>query len=76
MQQNLIQYATKFDSKGGNMYRYIKFSKMSDLANIKSIIDRLDIDKLETMQVGLNKLSNRERIMLLKKTLYGELFKK
>ena len=42
------------------MYRYIKFSKMSDLANIKSIIDRIDIDKLETVQVGLNKLSNRE----------------
>ena len=42
-----------------------KFAKKADLANLKSDVDRLDINNLETTPLNLSKLSN-----VVKKTLY------
>ena len=42
-----------------------KFAKKADLANLKSDVDRLNINNLETTPLNLSKLSN-----VVKKTLY------
>ena len=42
--------------------------KKADLASLKSEIDKLDIDELETIPVDLSKLSNVENMKLLKRT--------
>ena len=42
-----------------------KFAKKANLANLKSDVDRLDINNLETTPLNLSKLSN-----VVKKTLY------
>ena len=50
-----------------------KFDKKIDLANLKSEIDRLDIDKLETTPVDLSKLSDVVKNEVVKKTEYNKL---
>ena len=42
-----------------------KFAKKADLANLKSDVDRLNINNLETTPLNLSKLSN-----VVRKTLY------
>ena len=44
-----------------------KFAKKVDLANLKSAVDKLDIDKLIPVPVDLRKLSEVLKMMLLKK---------
>ena len=53
-----------------------KFAKQADLANLKSDVDRLDIDKLESTLVDLSKLSNLVKTNVVKNSAYNELFKK
>ena len=55
------------DLKGAAGIDTSKFAKKADLASIKLNVDRLDIDKLETTQVDLSKLSNKIKVMLLKR---------
>ena len=43
---------------------------------MKSEVDELDIDKLETVSVDLSKLSDVLKIKGVKRTLYDELVKK
>ena len=50
-----------------------KFDKKIDSANLKSEIDRLDIDKLETTPVDLSKLSDVVKNEVVKKTEYNKL---
>ena len=52
-----------------------KFAKTTDLGNLKSIVVRLDIGKLETTPVGLGKRSNLVKNYVIKKSGYDELFK-
>ena len=35
-----------------------QFTKKDDLANLKSVVGKLEIDKLKTVSIDLNKLSN------------------
>ena len=44
--------------------------------SLKSGIDKLDIDKLETIPVNLSKLSDAVKSEVVEKTEYNELFKK
>ena len=44
-----------------------KFAKKADLASLKSEIDKLDIDQLETLPVDLTKLSDVVKMKLFKK---------
>ena len=48
----------------------------SNLSNLKSILDKLDIGKLETTSVDLGKLSNLVNNDVAKKNEYDELVKK
>ena len=78
---DLSNYATKANSKYATGVHTSKFAKKADLASLESEVDTLDIDKLEKVPTGLNslkskvykldvdlsKLSNVEKMMLLKK---------
>ena len=47
----------------------------SDLSSLKSKLDKLNIDKLETTPVDLSKLSNVVKTDVVKKAEYDELVK-
>ena len=52
-----------------------KFAKKTDLASLKSDIDELDIDELETTPADLSKLSDGVKNEVVKKVEYNELVK-
>ena len=52
-------YATKSDLKNATGVDTSGFAKKIDLANLKSGIDKLDIDKLQKMPSGLNGLKSK-----------------
>ena len=54
----------------------MQHAEKSDLASLKSEIDKLDIRKLETTPADLSKLSNVVKNEAIKKTVYDELVKK
>ena len=54
---DLSNYVTKVYLKNGNSVGIFKFAKMFDLANLKSDVDKLDIDKLKN--VIKSNLSNK-----------------
>ena len=53
----------------------IQFAKKADFATLKLDIDKLDIGKLKTAPVDLNKLSDIVKNEAVKKTEYDELVK-
>ena len=55
----LSNYVKKFDIKRVTGIDLVKF----DLANFKSDVDDLDIDKLKTLPVDLSKLSSAVKMM-------------
>ena len=57
------------------MEHQTKFVKNVELANLRSDVDRLVVDKLETTPIDLSKLSNVVK-SAVKKTVYDELIKK
>ena len=62
-------------------YREIKYiDKLKDvpsgLSNLESIVEKLDIGKLETAPVDLSKLSKVVKIEVVKKTEHNELVEK
>ena len=48
----------------------------SGLSNLESIVEKLNIGKLETAPVDLSKLSNVVKIEVVKKTEHNELVEK
>ena len=55
----MSNYAAKADLKKYNRCWYIKFCKKTDLANLKSNIDKIDIDKLKNVPSNLSKSKNK-----------------
>ena len=53
---DLSNYATKTDLKNAAGVDTSKFAKKVDLANLKSNVDKLDIDKLKNVANKLSKL--------------------
>ena len=53
-----------------------RFAFKTNLANLKTEIDKLDIDKLATVPVDLSKLSNVVKNDVVKKTVYDKLVAK
>ena len=72
---DLPNYATKADLKNAINFDTSRFAKKADFATLKSDIDKLDIGKLETAPVDLNKLSDIVKNQAVKKTEYDELVK-
>ena len=69
---DLSNYATKDDIKNITHVDTSSFALKTNLTNLKTEVDKLDIDKLATVPVDLSKLSNVVKIAV-KKTVYDKL---
>ena len=66
---DLSNYATKADIQNIQHIDTSSFALKTNLANLKTEIDKLDIDKLVPVPVDLSKLGNVVRMMLLKRLI-------
>ena len=64
---DLSYQATKTDLKNKTHVDTSSFALKTNLANLKSEVDKLDIDKLALVPVDLSELSDVVKMMLLKK---------
>ena len=64
---DLFNYATKTDIKNISHVDTSSFALKSNLASLKTKVDKLDIYELAPVPVDLSKLSNVVEMMLLKK---------
>ena len=55
----MSNYATKADLKNAAGFNTLDFAKKTDLANLKSDVDKLDIDKLRNVQSNLGNLKSK-----------------
>ena len=56
---DLSNYATKTDVKNATGIDTSSFAKKVDLANLKSSVDKLDIDKLKNVSTNLSNLKSK-----------------
>ena len=73
---NLSNYTTKTDIKNISHVDTSRFAFKSNLANLKTEVDKLDIDKLVPVLVDLSKLSNVVKNDVIKKDVYDKLVAK
>ena len=73
---DLSKYVAKDDIKNITLVDTSRFALKINLANLKTEVDILDIDKLATVPVDLSKLSNAVKNDVVKKTLYDKLVAK
>ena len=64
---DLINYATKNDLKNITHVDVSSFASKTNLAALKSEVDKIDVDKLKTAPVDLAKLTNAIENDLVKK---------
>ena len=72
----LSNYAIKTDLKNVTHVHTSSFALKMNLANLKTEVDKLDIDKVVTVPVDLSKLSNVVKNEVVKKTVYDKLVAK
>ena len=68
---DLPNYVTKVDLKNATGINTSKFAKKLDLLNLKSNVDKLDIDKLVHVPLDLSKLSDIVKNDVVKKEVYN-----
>ena len=73
---DLSNYATETDLKNVSHVDVSSFALKSNLANLKTEVDKLDIDKLTPVPNDLAKLSNVVKNDVVKKTVYEKLVAK
>ena len=73
---DLSNYATKIDLKNVTHVDTSSFALKTNLANLKTEVDKLDIDKLAPVPVDLSKLSDVVKNDVVKKTVYDKLVAK
>ena len=73
---DLSSYATKADIKNISHVNTSSFALKTNLANLKTEVDKLDIDKLVPIPVDLIKLSDVVKTDVVKKTVYNKLVAK
>ena len=73
---DLNNYAKKPDLKNVSHVDVSSFALKSNLASLKTEVDKIDADKLTTVPVGLAKLSNVVKNDVVKKTEYIKLITK
>ena len=66
---DLSNYATKADIKNISHVDTSNFALKTNLANLKTEVDKLEIDKLVPVPVDLSKLSDAVKMMLLKRVI-------
>ena len=69
---DLSNYATEADIKNISHVDTSSFALKTDLANLKSEVDKLDIDKLKPVATDLSKLSNVVKNDVVKKADYNK----
>ena len=69
----MYNYATKTDIKNVLQIDTSSFSLKSNLASLKTEVDKLDTDKLVPVLVDLSKLSDVVKTDVIKKTVYDKL---
>ena len=72
----MYNYAKKTDIKNISHVDTSSFALKSNLASLKTEVDKLDIDKLVPVPVDLSKLSNVVKNHVIKKTVYDKLVAK
>ena len=70
---DLSNYATKADIKNISHVDTSSFALKTNLANLKTEVDKLDIDKLVPVPTDLSKLSDVVKNDVIKKTDYSKL---
>ena len=70
---NLSNYATKTDLKNATHVDTLRFALKTNLASLKTEVDKLDIDKLVPFPVDLSKLSDVVKNAVVKKAVYEKL---
>ena len=73
---NLSNYGTKTDIKNISHIDTSGFTLKTNLASLKTDVDKLDIDKLAPVPVDLSKLSDMLKIDVVKKTVHDKLVAK
>ena len=73
---DLSNYATKTDLKNVSHIDVSSFALKSNLASLKTEVDKIDAEKLKTVPVDLVKLSNVVKNDVIKKTEYDKLVAK
>ena len=73
---DLSNYATKANVKNITHIDTSRFALKTNLANLKTEVDKLDIDKLVPVPTDLSKLSNVVKNDVVKKTEYNNLANK
>ena len=68
---NLANYATKTDLKNITHVDVSSFASKTNLAALKTEVDKIDADKLKTTPAELTKLTNAIEIDVVKKTDYN-----
>ena len=70
---DLSNYATKDDIKNITHVDTLRFALKTNVANLKTEVDKLDINKLKPLPTDLSKLSDVEKNDVVKMTDYNEL---
>ena len=73
---DLSNYATKADTKNTSHVNTSSFALKANLANLKTEVDELDIDKLVPAPVDLSKLSDVVKSEVVKRTVHNKLVAK
>ena len=73
---DLSNYATKADIKNITHVDTSSFALKTNLVNLKSEVDKLDVDKLKPIPTDLSKLSDVVKNDVVKKTDYNKLVTK
>ena len=73
---DLSNYTTNTDIKNISHVDTSSFALKTNLANLKTEVDKLDIDKLKPIPGDLSKLSHAVENDVVKKTVYNKLVPK
>ena len=73
---DLSNYATKTDLENVTHVDTSSFALKTNLGNLKTEVNKLDIDKLVPVPVDLNKLSDAVKTDVVKKAVYDKLVAK
>ena len=68
---DLTNYATKTDLKNTTHVDVSSFASKTNLAALKTEVDKIDVDKLKTTPIDLDRLSNLVKNDVVKKTDYN-----
>ena len=68
---DLTNYATKTDLKNITHVDVSRFASKTNLAALKTEVDKIDVDKLKTTPIDLDRLSNLVKNDVVKKTDYN-----